>query len=56
MVDKQVIAEVENVARDRLRQTRPAIEASLAHIAAGNPLAAETQMPRRVDRLEAKAT
>ncbi|WP_199257411.1 DNA/RNA non-specific endonuclease [Paracoccus binzhouensis] len=54
MVDLRVQAEVENVVRERLRRARPEIEASLAHIAQGNPLAAETTIPRRLERLQAK--
>jgi endonuclease G len=55
MPDIRVIAEVENVVRDRLKKTQPEIEASLAHIAEGNPLAAETTPRRRIDRLQTKA-
>jgi endonuclease G len=56
MVDRRVIGEVENIVRDRLNATRPEIEASLAHIARGNPLASETQILRRLDRLQNKAS
>lgn len=55
MVDIQTFAEVERVVRQRLEKTRPEIEASLSHIASGNPLAAEPSPMRRVDRLQAKA-
>jgi endonuclease G len=55
MPDIRVIAEVENVVRDRLKKAQPEIEASLAKIAEGNPLAAEPSARRRVDRLQTKA-
>ena len=55
MVDIQTFAEVERVVRQRLERARPEIEASLNHIASGNPLAAEPSPMRRVDRLQAKA-
>lgn len=54
MVDLRIHAEVENIVRDRLRRARPEIEASLAHIAEGNPLAAEPTLPRRLERLRIK--
>ncbi len=56
MVDRRIMGEVENVVRDRLKRTRSKIQESLAHIAEGNPLAAETQISRRIDRLQAKAS
>ena len=55
MPDIRVIAEVENVVRDRLKKAQPEIETSLASIAEGNPLAAEPSARRRVDRLQTKA-
>lgn len=54
MVDLQIFGEVENIVRDRLQRSRPEIEASLTNIADGNPLAAETTIPRRLDRLQVK--
>ncbi|HTV70610.1 MAG TPA: DNA/RNA non-specific endonuclease [Rhizobiaceae bacterium] len=56
MVDIRVFGEVENVVRDRLKRTHNKIENSLAHIAAGNPLAAESDTTRRLDRLQTKAS
>ena len=55
MPDIRVVAEVDNVVRDRLKKAQPEIEASLAKIAEGNPLAAEPSTRRRVDRLQTKA-
>ncbi len=54
MVDLRVFGEVENIVRDRLKRTRSEIEASLANIADGNPLASETTIPRRLDRIQLK--
>jgi endonuclease G len=58
MVDDRtrISGEVENIVRDRLTRTLPEIHASLAHITAGNPLAAETEPARRLARLQAKAS
>ncbi|MBW9052975.1 DNA/RNA non-specific endonuclease [Rhizobium mesosinicum] len=55
MVDLRTFGEVENVVRSRLRRMKPEIERSLTQIAEGNPLAAETQTTRRIDRLQVKA-
>lgn len=55
MVDLRTLGEVENIVRDRLQRMKPEIERSLTQIAEGNPLAAETQTTRRIDRLQTKA-
>jgi endonuclease G len=55
MVDIQTFGEVERVVRERLKKTRPEIDTSLARIAEGNPLAAEPERRRRVERLQVKA-
>ncbi len=55
MVDIQTYGNVELVVRERLKKTRPEIEESLVRIAEGNPLAAEPERRRRVDRLQTKA-
>lgn len=54
-MDIQTFGNVELVVRERLKKTRPEIEESLARIAEGNPLAAEPQRRRRVERLQVKA-
>lgn len=54
MIEDRLLAEIENVARERLARTREHIEASLNCIARGVPLAAETQMPRRIGRIVTK--
>ena len=55
MVDIRSLAEVELRARERLQRNRSEIEYSLEQIAEGNPLAAETQPFRRLERIQAKA-
>lgn len=55
MVDIQTFGEVERVVRERLKKSRPEIDTSLARIAEGNPLAAEPERRRRVERLQVKA-
>ncbi|MER8911246.1 DNA/RNA non-specific endonuclease [Mesorhizobium sp. M0854] len=56
MVDLEIFAQVENIVRQRIKKTRAEIEASLGHIANGNPLAAEQTLSRRLDRLQVKAS
>lgn len=56
MVDLQILAQVEDIVRQRVKKTRAEIEASLTHIANGNPLAAEQTLSRRLDRLQVKAS
>ncbi|TIX38002.1 MAG: hypothetical protein E5V36_22630, partial [Mesorhizobium sp.] len=56
MVDLEIFAQVENIVRQRIKKTRTEIEASLGHIANGNPLAAEQTLSRRLDRLQVKAS
>jgi endonuclease G len=51
-----VFAEVENIVRDRLKKKQKTIETSLTHIAEGNPLASETKIGRRLQRLQTKAS
>ncbi|WP_164743008.1 DNA/RNA non-specific endonuclease [Mesorhizobium sp. Z1-4] len=55
MVDVRSLAEVELRARERLRRNKSQIEYSLEQIADGNPLAAETQPFRRLERIQTKA-
>lgn len=54
MVDIRSLAEVELRARERLQRNKSEIEYSLEQIAEGNPLAAETQPFRRLERIQAK--
>ena len=54
--NQMILGEVENIVRDRLKKTQRTIETSLTHIAEGNPLASETAIPRRVQRLQTKAS
>ena len=56
MVSIETFGQVENIARERLKRTKPQIEASLNYIAAGNPLASEPERSRRLDRLQTKAS
>lgn len=56
MVDVRIFAQVEDIVRNRLKKTASEIQTSLAHIAEGNPLAAETKISRRLDRLQTKAS
>ncbi|MCL6709954.1 DNA/RNA non-specific endonuclease [Pseudomonas sp. R2.Fl] len=55
MVDVRTLADVELKARERVERKRDEIQRSLARIASGNPLAAETEPSRMLDRLQAKA-
>ena len=54
--DPEILAQVENIVRDRIKKTSPEIKTSLRHIADGNPLASEQNVPRRLERLQAKAS
>lgn len=54
--NQMILGEVENIVRNRLKKTQRTIETSLTHIAEGNPLASETAIPRRVQRLQTKAS
>lgn len=54
--NQMILAEVENIVRDRLKRTQRTIETSLTHIAEGNPLASETKIARRLQRLQTKAS
>lgn len=54
MVEDRDLGEVEDIVRDRLKAMRPEIDASLANVANGNPLAAEPVSSRRIVRIQAK--
>jgi endonuclease G len=54
MVDDRTMGDVENIVRERLKNARREMDHSLKQIASGNPLAAETNQRRAVERLQAK--
>jgi endonuclease G, mitochondrial len=54
MVEDRDLGEVEDIVRDRLKAMRPEIDASLANVADGNPLAAEPVSSRRIVRIQAR--
>ncbi|MBC8128838.1 MAG: DNA/RNA non-specific endonuclease [Rhizobiaceae bacterium] len=54
MTEKSYPAALTDVVRQRIAQAGGTIASSMAHIANGNPLAAETDPERRIDRLQTK--
>lgn len=54
MVEDRDLGDVEDIVRSRLKAMRPEIDASLANIANGNPLASEPVSSRRIMRIQAK--